>query len=217
MVQPAVRQRAMVDKDQQQVWNSVHGAIAQMEIAAAPPSTGSGSPSHSFGGTTSYAKVMQSTAVSQKVDEAASSVMKDRESVLARLREQHAVGVVVAVRGEIIWADLFTNTDLLSRYWTKLVRSYTAESLTDDGKHQAPSIAQAQHFLDAPSTGSESSEGSIGIYRYREFKSSGAETFVLESLLPGTGYKVHISKMKLGSQDRNVSRPHPIDEPQIYR
>jgi ARG and Rhodanese-Phosphatase-superfamily-associated Protein domain len=217
MVQPAVRQRAMVEKDQQQVWNSVHGAIAQMEVAAAPPATGSAAPSRVFGGTTSYAKVMQSDAVSQKVDEAAASVMKDHENVLARLREQHAVGVVVAVHGEIIWADLFANTNLLARYWTKLVRSYAAESLTDDSKHQAPSIAEAQHFLVAPTSGTENSEGRVDIYRYREFNSGGAETFVLESLLPGTGYDVHISKMKLRGQDQNNPQPHSFYEPQIYR
>lgn len=214
MVQPAVRQRAMVDKDQQQVWNSVHGAIAQMEVAAAPMANGS---PRTFAGTTSYAKVMQSAPVSQKVDEAVASVMRDRENVLARLREQHAVGVVVAVHGEIIWADLFANTDLLSRYWTKLVRSYAAESLTEPDNHQVPSIAQAQRFLDAPSSGTETSEGAIDIYRYREFKSGGTETFVLESLLPGTGYDVHISKMKLRDRERTAPKPFPIFDRQIYR
>ena len=64
-------------------------------------------------GTTSYAQVMQNSAVSEKVDEAAAPVMKSRDQVLAQLREQHAVGVVVAVRGEIVWADLFADTDLL--------------------------------------------------------------------------------------------------------
>ncbi len=37
MVQPEVRERAMVEQDQQQVWDSVHGAISKMEAAAAPP------------------------------------------------------------------------------------------------------------------------------------------------------------------------------------
>ena len=96
-------------------------------------------------GTTSYAKAMQDSAVSEKVDEAAAPVMKAREQVLAKLREEHAVGVVVAVRGEIIWADLFANTDLLARYWTKLVRSYAAESLTRRGPC-GPSVADAQRF-----------------------------------------------------------------------
>ena len=223
MVQPTVRERAMVEKDQQQVWDSVHGAISTMQMAAAPAAStssmdGSGGGSMGGGahydppsarafGTTSYAKVMESNAVSEKVDEAAASVMKARDQVLAQLRQEHAVGVVVAVRGEILWADLFADTELLSRYWTKLVRSYAAESLTAGDTHSAPSVADAQHFLDAPSGGTETSEGDVGVYRYRELKSGSTETFVLESLLPGTGYDVHISKLKLKNAERRIKSP----------
>ncbi len=223
MVQPEVRERAMAEQDQQQVWNSVNGAISQMEVAAAPASSGS---SGGFGrgasaprtlGTSSYAKAMQDKAVSEKVDEAAAPVMNAREQVLAKLRDEHAIGVVVAVRGEIIWADLFASTDLLSRYWTKLVRSYAAESLTEGENHAAPSVADAQHFLDEPSSGTENSESEVGIYRYRELKSGGAETFVLESLLPGTGYDVHISKMKLRGEESQIVKPQPDFEPPIHR
>jgi hypothetical protein len=216
MVQPEVRERAMVDRDQQQVWDSVHGTMSKMEAAAAPPvSSGSGGPMNEAEPsmplpTTSYAKMMENPAIRQKVDDAAAPVMKAREEVLAKLRDEHAVGVVVAVRGEIVWADLFASTDLLARYWTKLVRSYAAESLTEGENHAAPSVADAQRFLDMPSGGTENSEGEVGIYRYRELKSGNAETFVLESLLPGTGYDVHISKMKLIEEARRVPRPHPI-------
>ncbi len=213
MVQPTVRERAMVQQDQQQVWDSVRGAISQMAVAAAPPpSPGSDrAPNATSFGTTSYAKVMESSAVSDKVDEAAAPVMKSRDQVLAKLREQHAVGVIVAVRGEIVWADLFASTELLSRYWTKLVRSYAAESLTSGETHSTPTIADAQHFLDAPTGGTETSEGTVGVYRYRELKSNGASTFVLESLLPETNYDVHISKMKLRNPD------NPVPRPQIFR
>jgi hypothetical protein len=212
MVQPTVRERAMVDKDQQRVWDSVHGAIAQMYAAAPSASTSyegaSGGVMYDRAiGTTSYAKVMDNRAVSEKVDEAAAPVMKAQEEVLAQLRQEHAVGVVVAVRGEIVWADLFADTELLSRYWTKLVRSYAAESLAESERHAAPSIADAQHFLDAPTGGAETSEGEVSIYRYRELKSGRTETFVLESLLPGTGYDVHISKMKLREAETFIKRP----------
>ena len=133
MVQPTVREKAMVAQDQQQVWDSVRGSISQMQVAAAPSGNGSmvgGLGSARSMGTTSYAKVMEDSTVSAKVDEAAAQVMKSRDQVLAQLRKEGAIGVVVAVRGEIVWADLFEDTDLLSRYWTKLVRSYAAESLT---------------------------------------------------------------------------------------
>jgi hypothetical protein len=244
MVQPAVRERAMVDQDQQQVWDSVHGAMSQLEVAAAPPASvggGGGTPEAAppvAHGTTSYARMMQDPAVSEKVDEAAAPVMKAREEVLAKLRDEHAVGVVVAVHGEIVWADLFASTDLLARYWTKLVRSYAAESLTEGENHSAPGVADAQRFLDMPCSTStclqvaarlgdtENSEGEVGVYRYRELKSGNAETFetfVLESLLPGTGYDVHISKMKLIEETQHVRKPrpmapqHPMYLPDVYR
>jgi hypothetical protein len=223
MVQPTIRERAMVQKDQQQVWDSVHGAIHQMEMASAPHPTmpANGGIQNSLPvprplGTTSYARVMQDSVVSEKVDEAAAPVIKARDQVLAQLRQEHAVGVVVAVRGEIVWADLFADPDLLARYWTKLVRSYAAESLAEGETHSAPLLADAQHFLDAPSGGSESSQGDVGVYRYRELKSGKTETFVLESLLPGTGYNVHISKMKLISSAVESPKPRlPIYRP-IY-
>jgi hypothetical protein len=220
MVQPAVRQRAMVDQDQQQVWNSVGGAISRMEAEASPPPSSAGPrPEGDYRrtlGTSSYAKAMQDPAVSQAVDEAAAPVMNAREQVLAKLRDEHAVGVVVAVRGEIIWADLFANTDLLSRYWTKLVRSYAAESLMEGEDRPAPALADAQRFLDAPPDGTENSEGEVGIYRYKELKSSGVETFVLESLLPEADYDVHLSKMKLRDEASGSTKPGPMNEP-IFR
>jgi hypothetical protein len=168
-------------------------------LAAPPPST------------TSYAKAMQSEEFKAKVDDAAAPLMKSREEIMAQLRKEGAVGVVVAVRGEIVWADLFSSTDLLSRYWTKLVRSYAAESLNPGETHAAPTVADAQRFLETPTGGTETSEGSVGIYRYMELKSGGTETFILESLLPDAKGEVHISKLKL----RNVEhRGHLMD---MYR
>jgi len=211
MVQPTVRAKAMVEKDQQEVWNSVHGTIAAALAAPVAPPPGIAVadrqvviPEINHLGTTSYARAMQSGAVSMKVDQAAAPVMKSREQVLEKLREEHAVGVVVAVRGEIVWADIFSDTDLLARYWTKLVRSYAAESLLGGETHAAPTAADAQHFLDAPAGGTETSIGDVGVYRYKELRSGATETFVLESLLSGTDYDVHISKLKLQGEVRKV-------------
>jgi hypothetical protein len=224
MVQPSVRERAMVAKDQQEVWNSVRGSISQMAMASAPSAgtamdsgSGSGSVYPRSMGTTSYARAMEDSSVSAKVDEAAAPVMKARDQVIAQLRKEGAIGVVVAVRGEIVWADLFVDTDLLSRYWTKLVRSYAAESLTEGETHAKPTVADAQRFLDAPSGGTETSEGNVGVYRYRELRADGTETFVLESLLPGTGYDVHISKLKLREVAWHTPKPHPIHHEPVIR
>jgi hypothetical protein len=217
MVQPEVRKQAMAAKSQQQVWDSVSTAVAGMAVAAAPPSSamvvGNDNSSSTtltvesrrervFSsaslGTTSYAKAMQMDAVSAQVDKAAPELMKSREQVLGQLKQEHAVGVVVAVHGEVIWADVFADTDLLTRYWSKLVRSYAAEGLTgvgrrDDGATQA----EAQRFLDTPMRGAESSTGEVGVYRCLEAKAGTTEQFVLESLLPGENLDVHMSRLKL--------------------
>jgi hypothetical protein len=71
----------------------------------------------------------------------------------------------------------------------------------------APAVSDAQRFLDAPGGGSETSIGDVGVYRYRELRSGGTETFVLESLLPGTGYDVHISKVKMRGEVRRANEP----------
>jgi hypothetical protein len=209
MVQPKVREQAMVAKDQQQVWDSVSQSVTVMAgaVAAAPPPVSSGSiGSEVHGnlpmtgralGTTSYAKAMQTQAVSEAVDKESAGTVASREQALATLRQEHAVGVVVAVRGEVIWADIFSDTGLLTRYWTKLVRSYAAEGLGGVGTHGTATMAEAQRFLDAPAEGREDSEGEVGVYRCREVKSGGTDMFALESLLPGTGYDVHVSRLKL--------------------
>jgi hypothetical protein len=229
MVQPTVRQQAMVAKDQQQVWDSVSGAIGAMAKAAAPlpassadhgayGGTGStnlngaysaGAPARSLG-TTSYAKAVQSQAVAAKVDEEAASVVKSREEALETLRQEHAVGVVVAVRGEVIWADIFSDPGLLARYWTKLVRSYAAEELESGPAHGSASVVDAQRFLDTPTHGAEDSQGEVGVYRCLEVKSGGTDLFTLESLLPGTGYDVHISRVKLRGQTANSQMMRPV-------
>jgi hypothetical protein len=219
MVQPSVRQQAMVAKDQQQVWDSVSGAISTMSMVAdARPSVDASAASARGGpvmagpihgnegtlidrrpvlGTTSYAKAMQTEAISGKVDQEAAGLIQSREQALATLRQEHAVGVVVAVRGEIIWADIFSDTELLTQYWTKLVRSYAAEGLASNISHETANLADAQRFLDDPAHGSEESEGDVGVYRYWEVKTAGTDVFTLEALLPGTGYDVHVSKVKL--------------------
>ncbi len=199
MVQPSVRERAMAAADQQQVWNSVAGVVAAMAPAA--PEAGS---------TTSYAKVMQAEAVSERVDQAAAPIVGASEQVLAKLRATHAVGVVVAVHGQIVWADVFANTDLLARYWTKLVRSYAAESLTAGDDRAKPTVADAARFLNAPITGSETAQGEPGVYRYHQYHGAKIETFVLESLLPGAAYDVHLSRMRLRGGSAVKPSPEPI-------
>src|SRR5260221_2880907 len=128
MAAPSVRMRAMKDKDQQQVWDSVRSAQASM--AANVTST----EAVEVQATTSYAQVMENKAVQRKLDDVAAPIERDYSKLIRELRERNAVGVVVAVDGEIIWADIFASTQLLEKYWPKLVRSYATEALVSHAR-----------------------------------------------------------------------------------
>src|SRR5689334_11338476 len=81
--------------------------------------------------TSSYAGVMANDEVKRRVDSVALPLEQSYLGLMRELRQRNAVGVVVAVNGRIIWADIFASTPLLEKYWPKLIRSYAAESLTE--------------------------------------------------------------------------------------
>jgi hypothetical protein len=115
--------------------------------------------------------------------------------VIKDLREKNAVGVVVAVNGEILWADIFASTDLLDRYWPKLVRSYAAEALTQTGARGKVTDKDAQAFIDELQGRHETAETEPGVYRHAEITGDDYKVFQLTSLLPKTDFEVHIAKM----------------------
>ena len=189
MAAPSVRMRAMKDKDQQQVWSSVRDA--QTSIAA----NVTASEAIEVQTTTSYAQVMENKAVQRKLDAVAAPIERDYSKLIRELRERNAVGVVVAVDGEIIWADIFASTQLLEKYWPKLVRSYATEALVSQVKEQEVSVKSAQAFVDRLDGNHETVEREPGLYRHTEINGDGYKVFLLASLLPKMGFDVHIAKM----------------------
>src|SRR5260370_25192917 len=91
---------------------------------------------------------MYNKEVQQKVDAVGEPVQGNYESVIRQLRDKNAVGVVVAVNGEIVWADIFASTHLLQKYWPKLARSYATEAVVTRVKGGEASSKDAQKFLD---------------------------------------------------------------------
>jgi hypothetical protein len=192
MAQPSVRAKAMGDKDQNQVWAEVRKQQQSMavEVAAGPPASAS-----EIQSTSSYARVMENKDVKQKVDEIAGPIEHNYESLIKQLRDRKAVGVVVAVNGHIIWADIFASTELLEKYWPKLVRSYASEAVVTRAKGGEASLAQAEAFLGEMEGRRESIESEPGVYRHTEVNGDGFKAFSLMSLLPKTGFDVHVAKM----------------------
>lgn len=189
MAQPSVRAKAMGDKDQNKVWDEVRKSNDQ-RVANAPAAARA-----ELGGTSSYATVNEHAEMKRQVDEVAGALLTGHERVLRQLRAQNAVGVVVAVNGRIIWADLFASTGLLEKYWSKLVRSYAAEALSTYGGRGTTGVKQAQAFLDDWDGSRQVVETEPGVFRHTEISGNGYRAFELTSLLPKTGFDVHLSKM----------------------
>src|SRR5438876_3690346 len=195
MAQPSVRKEAMADKDQQKVWDEVLKSKASI-LAAAPAPAQTALQSAS-----SYAGVIGNQEVKRQLDSAVAPIERSYENLIRDLRARNAVGVVVAVNGEIIWADVFASTALLEKYWPKLVRSYAAEAMTSrlshypDFKGRRADVKSAQAFLERFEGRRESVESEPGVYRHTEIYGDGFTAFELASLLPGTGFDVHLAKM----------------------
>ncbi len=188
---PVVRSKAMGAKDQQQVWDSVRSSQSAMAESVAV----AGAAPAEVNATTSYARVMDNKEVQKQVDAVAEPVRRNYESVIRQLRDKNAVGVVVAVNGEIVWADIFASTQLLQKYWPKLARSYATEAVVTRAKGGEASSKDAQKFLDDLQGRHETAETEPGVYRQSEITGDGFKVFELTSLLPKTGFPVHVAKM----------------------
>jgi exosome complex RNA-binding protein Rrp4 len=138
---------------------------------------------------------MENKEVKARVDEVAKPIEQNYQSLIKQLRERNAVGVVVAVNGRIIWADIFASSDLLEKYWPKLVRSYASEAVVSRAKNVEIGAKQAQVFLEDMDGRRETIENEPGIYRHTEASGDGFRAFLLTSLLPKTGFEVHVAKM----------------------
>ncbi len=113
----------------------------------------------------------------------------------AHLRDRKAVGVVVAVNGRIVWADVFASPAMFNKYWPKLVRSYAAEAMSNSRTRYNPNKQDPRAFLNNLNATRETSEGEPELYRNTQLTADDFEAFILTALLPGTGYNVHLTKM----------------------
>jgi hypothetical protein len=197
MAQPSVRAKAMADKDQNQVWAEVR---KQQQQATEMVTVGAASPAAQtetaeLASTSSYARVMENKEVKEKVDELAKPIEQNYQSLIKQLRDRNAVGVVVAVDGRVIWADIFASTELLEKYWPKLVRSYASEAVVSRAKGAEVTEKRAQAFLEDMDGRKKTIENEPGVYRHTEASGDGFRAFSLTSLLPKTGFDVHVAKM----------------------
>jgi len=188
MAQPSVRTPAMAERDQNQVWANVRASNKKMADNL------SRSEAASVETTSSYAKVFASAPVAKMVS--AYGGAESEQAILRELRAKGAVGVVVAVNGRVLWADVFASTELLSKYWPKLMRSYVAEAMTSASNGAAADIHEAELYMDVLTGGREVVETEPEVYRRTDITGDGFRVFELTALLPKTGFDVHITKIR---------------------
>lgn len=193
MAQPSIRLKAQAAQDQQAVWSEV--ARSRTAFAAVLPAPAAQQIQQS----SSYAVAVANGAVQRRMEAVAGPIDRSYEKLFAGLRSQKAVGAVVAINGELVWADVFASGALLEEYWPKLIRSYAAEAMASRMRYvggTVPSLRDAQEFLDDLHPVREKVEMEPGVFRNTEIVGDGFDAFILTSLLRGTGYTVHMAKMK---------------------
>jgi hypothetical protein len=201
MLQPSVRMKAMADQDQQKVWDEVANSKKNMSgVMLHTPNANLStvevtSAEVQIDSTSSYAKARENKAVQKQVESITEPIQKAYESVIKQLRNQNAVGVVVAVKGHIVWADMFASSALLAKYWPKLLESYATEALTMPGAREETSIKEAERFLQNWQARHEVVDSEPGLYRQRELVGDKFRAFQLTSLLAKDAFDVHLSKM----------------------
>jgi len=83
----------------------------------------------------------------------------------------------------------------LQKYWPKLIRSYAAEAMITTSGNVSVSQKAAQAFLEEIEGRRETVKSEPGLYRHTEITGDGFKAFELTSLMPKTGFDLHIAKM----------------------
>ncbi|MEK6285474.1 MAG: DUF6569 family protein [Acidobacteriota bacterium] len=158
MALPKIREKAQAQKSQGEVWSAVAETVT---VTATSTSTGN------------LNSVYQDRRVNKKLDDY-ERAFKDK------LSAGNIVGVVAAVGGKIVSADVFANHSLFQAYWPKMLKSYALEAVSrGENRAQQVSRTEAEAFL-ARAQGNSASDGREGVYRLAENQSSADASFELE-------------------------------------
>jgi hypothetical protein len=158
MALPNIREKAQAKKSQDEVWTAVAETVT---VNATSTSTGT------------LKSVYQDKRVNTKLD-GYERAFKDK------LSAGNIVGVVAAIDGKIVSADVFGNHSLFQAYWPKMLNSYALEAVsTTAAGAQQVSKTDAEAFL-ARVQGSSAADAREGVYRLAENQSKAAASFELE-------------------------------------
>jgi hypothetical protein len=168
-----VREKAQTEKDQSQVWAEVQ-RVEQVTVT--------GSPTHTLNAVYEDKKVKE-------------SITPYERAFRGKLTSRNIVGIVAAVSGKLVSADVFANHALFRAYWPKLLKSLSLEAsnaTTSEGA--GPDKASAQAFL-LQSEG-EVAQSRKSSYRLLERQSDDEASFELITPAARAPVLVHFNKVK---------------------
>jgi hypothetical protein len=173
MANPKVREKAEAEKSQTEVWNQVNETVTDL---GAKSSTG---------------------ALTRIYDDKkqAAQLHSTERALQQKILGKSVVGVVVAINGQLVAADIFASPTLFQRYWPKLLSSYALEAFSAVKKPAVgPSSLNAEEFL-CRVEGEMSSQGTDGVYRLTEHKTAADSSFELESIEARAPFLVHFNRI----------------------
>ena len=178
---PDLRKKAIVENDQQKVWDEV--AVSNRNMEANVLMDSAAAPAFRAQVGTSYAKTASAGAIQQTIAESASAILPQIPD--------DAAGVIVAVDGHIVWADVFPSAALFRRYRAKLMQSYVVQSYNGGGAYRPVTVDDAVSFL-RELGGHENIDVEPGLYRLVRSETGGVITYELED---PSGMRLHFARM----------------------
>ena len=173
MASPKVRANAQAKKDQSEVWKGVAEQVTANNVST---STGD------------LKSVYEDKRVNRTLENY-ESAFKDK------VAGKEVIGVVVAVSGRIVSADVFASPKLFGAYWPKMLKSYALEAVSSNKKDSMKaSVKDAEAFL-ARANGGKQSSGKEGVYRRTEHQSDADASFELEGATKSETVLVHFNRV----------------------
>jgi hypothetical protein len=157
MALPKIREKAEAAKSQGDVWRAVSETV---DMTTTSSSTGT------------LNSVYEDKKVNKQINDF-ERAFKDKFS------SDDIVGVIAAVGGKVVSADVFTTHSLFHAYWPKMLKSYALQAVSTSSLEEQVSKNEAQAFLSRVQ-GSSVSGGHEGVYRLAENQSSSDASFELE-------------------------------------
>ena len=155
---PNIREKAQATKSQERVW----GAVAEtVTVVGADSSTGT------------LNRAYQDKGINTKLD-------GYERALRSKLSDANVVGVVAAISGKIVSADVFASHSLFQAYWPKMLKSYALEAVSaTQSEAQTANRSDAEAFLSRV-RGANDADARGGIYRLKENQSTSDASFELE-------------------------------------